>query len=127
MSSFVVTPIAFDFSERGQEEIAEEAFSIIAKQTAAGFSASGAPYPPGVTKNPLNMIDTRNMIFIDRDYTSFFTQNAEDPIAEITLQYNAEYAIYTQAKYNWAGISSAYFVDFEKAIQPIIARETSGS
>lgn len=127
MSSFIVTPIAFDFSDRGQEEVAQVAFETIATQTSLSYDANGFPYPPGKTKNPLNMIDTKNMIYVDRDFNSYFTQNGENPVAEITLEYNAKYAIYTNSVFNWAGISPRFFPDFEKAIQPIIERETSGS
>jgi hypothetical protein len=127
MSSYTTTPIVFSFSERGQEEVAEAAFDTIANQTATGTSASGAQYPPGLTKNPLDMIDTRNMIFVERDFTSSFTQTSENPIAKITLFYNARYASIVNAKYNWAGISPLWLPDFEQAIQPTISTETSGS
>lgn len=126
MSSFTTTPIVFSFSEAGQDAIAEAAFDTIADQTAFGISASGTPYPPGKTKNPLNMIDTRNMIFVDRDHTSSFSQTSENPIVDIVLNYNAEYASITQSRYNWAGISARWIPDFERAIQPIISQETTG-
>lgn len=125
-STATITPISLYFSLRGQNQVAEIAFNTIERQTRQSISASGVAYPTGTTKNPLTMINTGEMILRNRDKSSTFSQNGQNPIGKIELEFKTSYASAVNARYNWAGISNRFIARFEADIQPVLETEITG-
>jgi hypothetical protein len=100
-----VTRIRIFVEEPGQQLAAEEVREVILEQSGAGISASGSPFPQGVTKDPLTMYDTGLM------------QDIDVAVTPGRIEYFAPYAEIVQGKYNWAGVSPQYMADVDRRLQ----------
>jgi hypothetical protein len=100
-----VTRIRIFVEEGGQQLAAEEVREVILEQSGDGISASGAPFPSGVTKNPLTMYDTGRM------------QDDDVVVTPGQIEYFAPYASIVQGQYNWAGVSPQYMTEVDRRLQ----------
>jgi hypothetical protein len=91
--------------EGGQQLAAEEVREVILQQSGAGISASGAPFPTGVTKNPLTMFDTGRM------------QDEDVVVTPGQIEYYAPYANIVDGRYDWAGVSPQYMTEVDRRLQ----------
>lgn len=100
-----VTRIRIFVEEPGQQLAAEEVREVIKEQSGDGISASGSPFPTGVTKDPLTMYDTGLM------------QDGDVTVTPGRIEYTAPYAGIVEAKYNWAGVSPQYMTEVDRRLQ----------
>lgn len=102
-------PLRLRLSERGEIEKTRAAKEIIEEMNRAGISADGTPFPPGVTKQQLDMHDTGRL---HRDCEVYTTR----------LQYKAPYAEALQQKYHWCGIpeTGPWREKFEARVQELL-------
>ena len=100
-----VTPIRIFVEEAGKQLAAEAVREVIRQQSGNGISANGAPFPTGVTKNPLTMYDTGRM------------QDNDVVVTPGQIKYSAPYANDVNDKYDWAGVSPQYMTEVERRLQ----------
>ncbi len=107
-------PVRLKLSDKGEIAKTRAAAEIIEEMNKAGISGDGTPFPPGVTKQVIDMHDTGRL---HRDFEVYTTR----------LQYKAPYAELLQKKYNWCGIptSGPWREKYEARVQELIKGEVS--